>query len=121
MKKILFIEDEKFVAELVTEELRAAGFEVFLAEDGEMGLQKLREEKPNILLLDILLPGIDGYEVLKQMTADPELSKIPVIVLSNLGQADQIERAMALGAKDFLVKANCSPAVIINKVNQYIK
>ena len=77
---------------------------------------KIKEEKPHLVLLDLILPGIDGFEVLSRMREDPSLSSIPVIILSNLGQKEDIERGLKLGAVDYLIKAHFTPGEIIEKI-----
>jgi len=84
-------------------------------------LKKIKEEKPDLILLDLILPGIDGFEVLTKMKEDPELSKIPVIILSNLGQKEDVERGLKLGASDYLIKAHFTPGEIIEKIKNILK
>src|SRR6056297_625974 len=105
-KKILIIEDDKFLRQLVSRKLSKQDFEIAEAVDGEQGLEKAKEEKPDLILLDLILPGMDGFEVLSELKEDPELSSIPVVILSNLGQKDEIEKGLQMGAEDYLVKAH---------------
>lgn len=121
MKKILIIEDDKFLRELIVRKLTQEGFETVEAIDGEEGLRKIKEEKPNLVLLDLILPTIDGFEVLTRIKEDPTLVSSPVIVLSNLGQREDIERSLKLGAIDYLVKAHFTPNEIIEKVKNVLK
>ncbi len=114
--RLLVVEDDEFLRELITTKLINEGFEVIEAVDGEDGLRKTREGKPDLVLLDIILPNIDGFEVLKQLKADPSVASIPVVVLSNLGQQDDVERALSMGAKDYLIKAHFTPREIVEKV-----
>lgn len=118
MPKILVIEDDKFLRELIARKLREENYEVSEAVDGEEGFQKVQEEKPDLILLDLILPGIDGFEVLAKIKEDPTLAQIPVIILSNLGQRDDIEKGLRLGAIDFLVKAHFTPNEIIEKIKK---
>ncbi len=120
-KKILIVEDDKFLRELVARKLSSEGFEIFEAVDGEEGIKKTKEEKPDLVLLDLILPGIDGFEVLSKIKEDQELSSIPVIVLSNLGQREEVERGMKLGAADYLIKAHFTPGEIIEKIKNSLK
>lgn len=120
-KKILIVEDDKFLRELITQKLIREDYETIEAVDGEEGLQKFREKKPDLVLLDLILPGIDGFEVLSKIGEDESLSKIPVIILSNLGQRDDIERGLKLGAVDYLIKAHFTPGEIIEKVKAVLK
>ncbi len=115
-KKILLIEDDKFLRELMNKKLLLMGYDVVSAADGESGLVMIKESKPDVVLLDLILPGINGFEVLEKAKKDPETANIPVIILSNLGQSEDIEKGLKLGAKDFLVKAHFTPQEIINKL-----
>ncbi len=117
MKKILIIEDDKFLRELISQKLLKEGYVVNEAIDGEDGIKKTREDKPDLILLDLILPGIDGFEVLSQIKTDPSLATIPVIILSNLGQREDVEKGLKLGAVDYLIKAHFTPGEIIEKVN----
>ncbi len=121
MKKILIIEDDKFLRELIVRKLVQEGFEVSEAIDGEEGLRKIKEEKPNLVLLDLILPTIDGFEVLTKIKEEPTLVSLPIIILSNLGQREDIERSLKLGAIDYLVKAHFTPNEIIEKVRNVLK
>lgn len=116
--KILVVEDDKFLRELITQKLIRGGYDVKGAVDGEDGVIKIKEEKPDIILLDLILPGIDGFEVLAKVKDDPELKDIPVLILSNLGQRDDVERGLKLGAVDFLIKAHFTPGEIIEKIEK---
>ncbi len=115
-KKILIIEDDKFLRELITQKLIKEDFEVSEAVDGEEGIRKIKEEKPDLILLDLILPGIDGFEVLSQMKKELTLASIPVIILSNLGQKDDVEKGLKMGAVDYLIKAHFTPGEIIDKI-----
>jgi len=120
-KKILIVEDDKFLRELIARKLKTEGYEVLEAIDGEEGLKKIKEAKPDLVLLDLILPGIDGFEVLEKKKEDPEIEKIPVMVLSNLGQREDVERSLKLGAVDYLVKANFTPQEIIEKIKNLLE
>jgi DNA-binding response OmpR family regulator len=116
MKKILIVEDDKFLRELMAQKLAKEGYDVIEAIDGEDALKSIKEEKPDLVLLDLILPGKDGFEVLAKVKEDAALSKIPIIVLSNLGQKEDVERALNLGATDYMVKAHFTPGEIIAKI-----
>lgn len=120
-KTILIIEDDKFLRELIAQKLIKEGYKTSEAIEGEEGLKKIQEEKPDLVLLDLILPGIDGFEVLSKVKTDPELTKIPVIILSNLGQKEEIERGLKLGARDYLVKANFTLSEIIKKIKKILE
>ena len=121
MSKVLVIEDDKFLRELIVRKLMKEGYDTDIAVDGEEGIKKIKEAKPDLVLLDLILPGIDGFEVLARKRKDPEISEIPVIILSNLGQKDEIERGFNLGAIDYLIKAHFTPREIIDKITSLLK
>ncbi len=118
--KILVVEDDKFLRELITQKLSREGYDVYEAVDGEDGVKKAKESKPDIILLDLILPGIDGFEVLAKIKEDSDLVNVPVVILSNLGQRDDVERGLKLGAVDFLIKAHFTPGEIIEKVQKIL-
>lgn len=118
-KKILIIEDDKFLRELIARKLSDEGFEALEAIDGEEGIKKIKEEKPDLILLDLILPSIDGFEVLSRMKE--ESNTIPVIILSNLGQKEEVEKGLKMGAVDYLIKAHFTPGEIIEKIKNILK
>lgn len=120
-KKILVIEDDKFLRELISQKLLNEGYDIAEAVDGEKGIESVKSEKPDLILLDLILPGIDGFEVLARIKSDPEISNVPVIVLSNLGQKDDIEKGLNMGAVDYLIKAHFTPAEIVEKIRAIMK
>lgn len=116
-KTILIVEDDTILRDLISQKLRKENdYEIVEAVDGEEGLKKAKEVKPDIILLDLILPGIDGFGVLEQIKKDPEIAKIPVVILSNLGQKEEIEKGMKLGATDFLIKAHFTLSEIVKKI-----
>jgi len=119
-KKILVVEDDKFLRELITRKLDEEGYNTVEALDGEEGSKKVKEEKPDLVLLDLILPGMDGFEVLGGIKQNPQTSSVPVIVFSNLGQTEDVERGMKLGAADYMVKAHFTPMEIIEKVKKVL-
>jgi len=121
LKKILLIEDDKFLRELMNKKLLTMGYDVVCAADGESGLVAIKDSKPDVVLLDLILPGMNGFEVLEKAKKDPETAKVPVVILSNLGQSEDIEKGLKLGAKDFLVKAHFTPQEIVTKLKAIIE
>lgn len=119
--KILAIEDDKFLRDLIVQKLQKEGFLTLEAVDGEEGLKAAKEGRPDLILLDLILPGVDGFEVLRRIKSDKEISSIPVIVLSNLGQKEDMDRAVAGGAEDFMVKAHFTPGEIVAKIKTILK
>lgn len=120
MKKILLVEDEPSLQQTLGAILRQEGFEVVVALDGIMGLEKIKKEKPDLVLLDLILPKLDGFEVLKKIKGDPEIAQIPVIVLTNLEGTEDVEKALELGATTYLVKANYEIDEVVDKIKQSI-
>lgn len=115
-KKIILVEDDPFLRNLMLIKLQKEGFNVTEAFDGEDGLKKANELKPSLILLDLILPGINGFEVLQQLKSNPGTSAIPVIILSNLGSRTDVEKGLKLGAYDFMIKAHFTPEEIVEKV-----
>ena len=118
--KILLVEDDHFLRDILAQKLRDAGYRVVQSIDGEGAIRLINDEKPNLVLLDLILPGIDGFEVLKQKKESQELVNIPVIILSNLGQKEEIDRGLALGASDFIIKAHFTPSEIVEKIKSFL-
>jgi DNA-binding response OmpR family regulator len=117
--KILLIEDDKFLRTVLEKKLLTEGFEVVSAVDGDEALEKIISDKPDLILLDIILPKKSGFLVLENIKKDPELRKLPVIIISNLGQEEDIQKGLSLGAIEYFVKAKISLEDIIKKVKQY--
>ena len=104
--KILLVDDDKFLQKLNSSKLKQLGFEVDIAVDGENALSQMKETKPTLVLLDLIMPKKDGFTVLAEAQADPEISKIPIIVLSSLSQESDLKRIKELGAKGYFDKNN---------------
>jgi DNA-binding response OmpR family regulator len=120
MKKILVVEDDQFLSNAYKLKLTKSGFETLVATDGNEALKVLEEFTPDLILLDLIMPNLDGFGTLTALNADEKLKSIPVIVASNLGQKEDIEKAKELGAKDFIIKSNVSIEEIVQKVNSVI-
>lgn len=118
--KVLVIEDDQFLRDLLSTKLERENFDVATAMDGPEALEKIQEVKADIVLLDIILPGIDGFEILKRMKSSPSHKSIPVVLLSNLGQEADVERGKALGANDYLIKSNFTIDEIIEKIHKIV-
>lgn len=117
-KKILLVEDEQVLADVLEAKLKKEGYETNVAYEGEDGYKKINEWKPDLILLDIVLPKMNGYEILEKLKADGNTT--PVIIISNSGQPVEIERTKSLGAKDYLIKAQFDPEEVITKVNTFL-
>jgi CheY-like chemotaxis protein len=113
--KVLVIEDDEFINRMYVTKLEHEGFEALSATDGEMGLQMVINNLPNLILLDLLLPKRDGLSVLAEVKRRPETKKIPVIVLTNLNQQEHVEKCFALGAAECLIKAHFTPSEVLQK------
>lgn len=118
---VLLIEDDTFLVDIYRTKFEMEGFKVSVAENGEQGLEDVKKKKPDIILLDILLPKLDGFAVLEKIKKDKEISKIPVILLTNLGQRDDVEKGLQLGASDYLIKAHFKPSETVDKVKEVMK
>lgn len=118
--KILLVEDDTFLAGMYVTKLSLEHFQVALATDGRQGVKMVKDEKPDLVLLDIRLPKMDGFQVLAAIRKDPATTKTPVIVLTNLGSKADVDRAFALGANDFLIKAHFLPSEVIAKIKKLI-
>jgi DNA-binding response OmpR family regulator len=118
---ILLVEDDTFLANIYKTKFEMEGFVVSNAENGEEGLNAAKKDKPDLILLDILLPKMDGFTVLKKLKADDSVKDIPVILLTNLGQKDDVEKGLELGAVDYLIKAHFKPSETVDKVKKALK
>ncbi|MFA6215941.1 MAG: response regulator [Patescibacteria group bacterium] len=119
--KILIVEDEEALLDLYAIKLEQSGYDVIKAGNGEAGKSLAALELPNLILLDILMPKVDGYEMLKELKSNPKTKKIPVIIFSNLSQKDEVEKGLRLGAKDYIIKTSITPTELITKVKEYLK
>lgn len=118
---VLIVEDDTFLSNIYKTKFDMEGFEVITAEDGEAGLAMAKSKKPDMILLDILLPKMDGFMVLKELKADKEVKDIPVILLTNLGQKDDVNKGLEMGAVDYLIKAHFKPSETVEKVRKVLK
>ncbi|MFA5178251.1 MAG: response regulator [Candidatus Paceibacterota bacterium] len=119
--KILIVEDEEILKKVLQEKLESENFTIKIATDGEMAMSLAKEFKPDLILLDIILSKKDGIQVLQELKANNLLSKIPVIMVSNLGDEEVIKRAMKLGAIDYLIKTQHSLDDVADKVKEYFQ
>lgn len=119
-KKILLVEDEEIMIDLLQRKLTQEGYEITVAQNGVEGLERMREIKPDIVLLDIVMPKMGGFEVMEEMAKERELKDIPVIIISNSGQPVELDRAKKLGAKDWLIKTEFDPQEVVKKVIKQI-
>jgi len=120
-KEILIVEDDLFLSSLLKNRLQKDGLRVSLAKDGQEAIQSLKNLKPDLILLDIILPGKSGFEVLEEMRSNPQLQDAPVMIISNLGQEGDIEKGRELGAIEYFVKARTSIDELIRKIQKFFK
>jgi len=118
--KVLLIEDDKMIIDMYNLKFTQEGYEVFKAENGKDGVEMAKETKPDIILLDIILPKMDGFSVLKKLKADDDTKNVPVVLLTNLGQDGDVKKGLELGAIDYLIKANYTPAQVVEKVKSLL-
>lgn len=120
MKKILLIEDDPFLVDIYKIKLKEAGFSVDVATDGEEGLSKTIEGKPDLIILDIVLPIIDGWEFLEKMKQN-KIKDVKIVILSNLGQSKEVEKGLKLGAIKYLIKSNHNPSEVVEEIKKTLK
>jgi len=120
MVKILIIEDEEYILEMYKIKFEASGFEVFTATNGQDGFDKAKSVRPDIVLLDLVMPVLDGYQSLALMRSEGSIKDMKIYILSNLGQQEEIVRGMDLGANGFLVKASMTPSELVEKVKSLL-
>jgi len=121
MKKILIVEDDQFLMDIYATKLREEGFAVEEATNGEMAFEKLRESQPDLILLDIILPMQEGFEILKEIKSDEKFKNLPIITISNLGQREDIKKGLSLGAVKYLVKADYTPSQIVKEIKKILR
>lgn len=121
MTKILLVEDDPLLQDIYLTKFKEIGFEVSLAPDGEKVLPQLQRAKPNVMLLDIVLPLKDGWEVLSEVRKDQRWNDVKIVVLSNIGEAKDIEKGFALGADLYLIKAHYTPSQVVGEINKLLQ
>ena len=119
-KKILIVDDDDFLLDMYAMKFREAGFLVDIAKNGEEALGRAKEVQPDIMLLDVVMPKMDGFEVLRLIKEQNIVPNALIFILSNLGQKEDIERGLKLGAKDYIVKAQFTPSEVVAKVKSFL-
>ncbi len=120
-RKIMVVEDDFFISDIYDVKLSSAGYEIILANNGREAIEKLTSGvRPHLMLLDIVMPYMDGFDVLKAMSENAQWQSIPVVLLTNLSQKEDIDQAMKHGAKDYLIKSHFTPSEVLSKVEKYI-
>lgn len=118
--KVLVVEDDKMILDMYTLKFAQEGYKVVQAENGKDGLAMAKKESPDIILLDIILPQMDGFTVLKKLKSDSSTKNMPVVLLTNLGQDGDVKKGLELGAVDYLIKANYTPSQVVEKVKSLL-
>ena len=121
MTKILLIEDDSLLVDIYTTKFKQAGFQISVAEQGSEAFESIQKAPPDVILLDVVLPHIDGWDILKKLQEQEATRSIPVFVLSNLGQKEEIEKGLRLGAKKYLIKAHYIPSEIVEEIEKFLK
>ncbi len=121
MKKILLVEDDPFLIDIYTAKLKEAGFNVEVVNNGQQCLKIIQERIPDLLLLDIVLPYIDGWEILRRIKSMKNLKNLKIIILSNLCQKREVEKGIELGATKYLIKAHYTPSEVVAEIKQLLR
>lgn len=120
MAKVLVIDDDPFILDMYSVKLREAGFSVDTAENGETGMEKFKKESPDVVLLDIVMPNLDGFTILETLRKEKSSPQTKIILLTNLGQKEDVERGNRLGADDYIIKAHFTPSEVVEKVKKIL-
>lgn len=120
MKNILLVEDDSFLIDIYTTKLKESGFSVDVASDGEEAVRKAKEGKLDLVLLDIVLPKVDGWDILRQIKAGPNTKDLKVIIISNLSQKEEVEKGLNLGASKYLIKAHYTPSEVVAEIKEVL-
>lgn len=118
---VLIVEDDVFLLNIYKTKFEFEGFKVSTAENGEVGFKEAKKKSPDLILLDILMPKMDGFTFLAEMKKEKIIQNIPVILLTNLGQKDDVQKGLELGAKDYIIKAHFKPSEVVDKVRKVLK
>ncbi len=121
MRKILLVEDDPFLIDIYTAKFKEAGFDIQVVTDGQESLRKIKEKLPDLVLLDIVLPHINGWEILRKIRQEDKLKNLKVIILSNLGQKEEVEKGISLGATKYLIKAHYKPNEVVEQIKKILK
>lgn len=120
-KTIILVEDEEILVNMYKLKLSKGGYTVLTASNGELGLDLIKKTKADLVLLDVMMPKMDGFAVLEAIRKEKKISKLPVILLTNLGQDEDIKKGKEYGVVDYCIKANMTPHELVDKIDQYFK
>ncbi len=119
-KRILLVEDDDFLVQMYATKLELENYQVIMATDGAKGLKLALKERPDLVLLDLNLPIMDGFQVLAELKKNPETKNIPVLVLTNYGQKENVDKCLNLGAEDYLIKAHFVPSEVVARIKKIL-
>jgi DNA-binding response OmpR family regulator len=119
--KVLIIEDDSYISDMYKIKFESENFETVVANNGIEGIKFLEKDVPDIILLDVVMPKVDGFSVLKKIKKNPKLDKIPVVLLTNLSQKENVERGFELGASSYIIKAHFTPSEVVEKIKEVLK
>ena len=119
-KTILIVDDDPFILKTIALKFQKSDYEVSVAKNAEEAEEVLASSVPNVVLLDIILPGVNGLEILKKIKSNPKTKEVPVVIFSNLGSNQEIKEAMDLGATKYIVKANLTPDLVVEEINKLL-
>lgn len=120
MKKILLVEDDSFLIDIYSTKLKESGFSVEVASEGDEAVRRVKEDIFDLVLLDIVMPKLDGWEILRQIKAESKLKELKVIIISNLSQKEEVEKGMNLGAEKYLIKAHYTPSEVVKEIKEVL-
>lgn len=119
-KKVVLLEDDPLLIDIYQTKLKEKGFEVVVIDRGEGAVEKIQKEVPDLVMLDIVLPNMDGWQILRQLRADENLKAMQIVVLSNLGQKEEVEKGLTMGAAKYLIKAHYTPTQVVQEVQNVL-
>jgi len=120
-KSILIVEDDALLVDIYSTKLQLSGFEVRVVDNGDKVFAEVKEKKPDLVLLDIVLPHMDGWDILQRLNTMDEMKDVPIVMLSNLGQKEEVEKGLRLGAAKYLIKAHYTPSEIVKEVIKFVE
>jgi DNA-binding response OmpR family regulator len=118
--RILIVEDDSYISDMYRIKLESEGFEVEIAADGQAGLDLVLANHPDLMLLDIVMPKMDGFAVLQKIRKNSDFKDMPVVMLTNLGQKESVEKGLSLGANGYIIKAHFTPSEVVNKIKEFL-
>jgi len=121
MKTVFVVEDDPFILDIYTTKLRESGFSVESSSNGQDCIKKVQEVKPDLVLLDIVLPGLDGWEIIREIKKQGEFKDLPIVILSNLSQKQEVEKGLDLGAVKYLIKSNYTPGEVVDEIKDILR